>query len=86
MPCTPFRSDNGATGIICTGRGSKPPRCVKCGMMADLLCDWRIKGKRSKTCDAPLCNSCTHKPAEGKDLCPEHAKLWATYPKMGAPL
>jgi hypothetical protein len=31
-----------------------------------------VPGKRSGTCDAPICNVCGISPAPGKDLCAEH--------------
>ncbi len=77
MPCTSYSLDNGARAIVCTGRQRKR-RCVDCGeLTADLLCDWKVKDKRSGTCDAPLCARCTSKPAADKDLCPLHAAMWA---------
>lgn len=46
------------------------------GKPADLLCDWKVKTKRSGTCDAPICARCPHVPAKDKDLCPDHAAEW----------
>jgi len=76
MPCHPIHLDGGAQGFACTGR-QKRKRCVSCGRPADLLCDWKVKERRSGTCDDPICATCTSKPAEGKDLCPKHAAEWA---------
>jgi hypothetical protein len=58
----------GTAAIVC----SKTQRC-RCGKRATLLCDWKVPTKKSGTCDAPLCPTCTIKPAEGKDLCAKHA-------------
>lgn len=73
MPCTPFNVPGVGTGIVCT-RG-KPKRC-KCGAVATRLCDWKVPGKKSGTCDEPLCANCASEPAPGKDLCPTHAAEW----------
>lgn len=73
MICTPFERD-GMRGFLCTS-GRHPP-CTRCGKPAQLLCDWKIPERKSGTCDAPICARCTHKPAEGKDLCPAHATEW----------
>lgn len=73
MPCVPFTS-NGMTGIACYSRG--PRKLCACGKPAPLLCDWKVPTKRSGTCDRPICTTCSHKPAAGKDLCPEHAAEW----------
>ncbi len=83
MTCHPVDFGNGTRGFVCTGRRSRK-RCAECGQPAGLLCDWKVKGRRSGTCDTPICAACTSKPAEGKDLCPAHAAEWAAMPKMGA--
>jgi len=41
-----------------------------------LLCDWKVPGRRSGTCDVPICSRCTASPAPDKDLCPDHAAAW----------
>ena len=64
---------NGA--IICGAR-TKPKYCVSCGRPANLLCDWKVKAKRSGTCDAPICDKHALRVAPDKDLCPEHQKAW----------
>ncbi len=68
----------GVTAIVCgpKQKAAKPCRCGS-GQPADLLCDWKVPTKRSGTCDAKLCASCTSSPAPGKDLCPTHAAEWA---------
>jgi Protein of unknown function (DUF1018) len=74
MACGHFTLPNGSTGIICSrGRGLK--KC-NCGNVATRDCDWKVKGKRSGTCDAALCARCTFVPAADKDLCPRHAAQW----------
>ncbi len=51
--------------------------CIECQEISTRLCDWKLEGG---TCDAPLCENCTSSPARGKDLCPEHAAVWAAHP------
>lgn len=71
MPCTHVRIGSVAA-IVCT----PTRRCRSCGKRADLLCDWKVPTKRSGTCDAPICASCTTSPAADKDLCRVHAEVW----------
>ncbi len=76
MPCVPFKTGSG-WGIACMGR-SALPRCA-CGGRTDRLCDWKVGTERdgsALTCDAPVCSSCSVKPAPEKDLCPTHAEAW----------
>ena len=61
-------SIGGQRAIVCT----QTRRC-KCGNRATLECDWKVPGKKSGTCDAPLCPNCTTSPAPEKDLCAKHA-------------
>ena len=78
MTCETFeieRDGEIVRGIVCH-RGKKRLFC-HCGKPAARECDWKL-GKR--TCDRPLCLEHTMQPAQGKDLCPEHAKIWATHP------
>lgn len=76
MTCHHVQLPNGARAIVCTT--SRGRRC-RCGARADLLCDWKVPGRKSGTCDRPICASCAVSPAPGKDLCPDHARefeLW----------
>jgi hypothetical protein len=82
MPCERFTLPNGVSGIMCSQ--TRRRRCSGCGALGvQLLCDWKVKGRRSGTCDRPICARCSHSPAPGKDLCPEHAAEWA---RRGAPV
>lgn len=76
MPCELHPMPGGGHAIICTG--GRRARC-QCGKPAPLLCDWKVPGRRSGTCDRPICNTCTTSPAPGKDLCPEHAAAFAKW-------
>lgn len=82
MACKTIDVGGGGFAVICGL--PRPKRCSVPGCSRDgtQLCDWKLKlppGSRRKkvpTCDAPLCEQHTTKPAEGKDLCPPHAKAW----------
>lgn len=74
MACEVVELPDGNRAIVCGPRRARP-KCL-CGRPATLECDWKVPGRRSGTCDKPLCPACTHVPAPGKDLCPEHAAAW----------
>lgn len=78
MPCRQVKLPGGGTAIVCS-RGRRQ-RCA-CGRPAELLCDWKVKGKKSGTCDRPICVVCAYQPALGKDLCPEHTEAWRRHPR-----
>lgn len=71
MACEVVELPGGTRAIVCG-----PRRKCQCGNRATLECDWKVPARRSGTCDKPLCPACTHVPAPGKDLCPEHAAKW----------
>jgi hypothetical protein len=73
MPCQHVTMPGGGAAIICTSR--RRQHCA-CGRVANLLCDWKVEGKRSGTCDAPICTRCSVSPAREKDLCAEHASAF----------
>ena len=75
MVCETVQLENGARAIVCSP-GRRKARCSECGKTANLLCDWKVKTRRSGTCDAPICADCTHNPAPDKDLCPTHRDEW----------
>lgn len=75
MACYRVRLPEGGFALVRI-TGKRVNCCVKCGCIATRECDWKVKGKRSGTCDAHLCDVCTVEPEQGKDLCPEHAKAW----------
>jgi len=68
MNCQTVILPGGGTAIVCG-----PTRRCKCGRRGTLECDWKVPSKKSGTCDAPICSSCTTSPAPGKDLCAKHA-------------
>jgi hypothetical protein len=73
MPCKHVSISGGATAIVCSR--SRPRRCA-CGRPGTRLCDWKVKTKKSGTCDAAICDRCAHSPAPDKDLCAKHADEW----------
>lgn len=73
MVCTRVTLPDGMAAIVC-GPRLRRKRCgCGSGKPAALLCDWKVAGG---TCDAPICEVCTHSPAPDKDLCPTHAAEW----------
>jgi hypothetical protein len=70
MTCTPINLPGGGRAIVC-GPRRKVRRCA-CGRSAALLCDWKVPGRKSGTCDKPVCDRCTTSPAPDKDLCAAH--------------
>lgn len=73
MVCNVVKMPGGGTAIVC---GGGPRKKCGCGHRATLECDWKVKTRKSGTCDALLCARCTYSPAADKDLCPEHAATW----------
>ena len=73
MACEHVALPGGGAAIVCGTRARQ--RCA-CGAPATRLCDWKVPGKRSGTCDAPLCAAHATSPARGKDLCPDHARAF----------
>ncbi|CAN5571359.1 hypothetical protein BH10PSE14_BH10PSE14_06120 [soil metagenome] len=74
MTCEHVTLPGGGRAIVC----SQTRRCP-CGRRHTLLCDWKVPGKKSGTCDAPLCEHCTTSPAPDKDLCAKHAQAYAEW-------
>jgi hypothetical protein len=83
MACVHVALPDGSGGII---RGiicglPKPKKCCKCRGPADREYDWKVPGRKSGTCDRPVCSKCSVSPAPEKDLCPDHAAAWAVDPR-----
>lgn len=77
MACVYITLPDGTRAIVC---GLRVKKC-KCGRRADRECDWKVPGKKSGTCDKPVCSACSVSPAPEKDLCPTHAAMWAVDPR-----
>lgn len=74
MACEHVTMPAGGRAIVCSSR----QRC-DCGRNSTLLCDWIVSGKKSGTCDKPICRWCTTSPAAGKDLCRAHARAYTDW-------
>lgn len=75
--CENVELPDGGYAIICGGRAR--PRYCKCGRPADLLCDWKVAGKKSGTCDEPVCKRCAVEVAANKHLCKAHQAAWESW-------
>jgi hypothetical protein len=82
MICDRVSLPDGGTAIVCSSGRRK--RCA-CGRPADLLCDWKVPARRSGTCDAPICSTCTTSPTADKDLCPTHGQAYRDWLAVRAP-
>lgn len=81
MTCHPVEIPGVGRGFVCTR--TKRKRC-SCGRPATLECDWKVPTRKSGTCDAPICATCTTSPAPEKDLCPKHAEEYERWKKTRA--
>jgi hypothetical protein len=72
--CLHMKMPDGTVGIICGAR-QKRQFCA-CGRVSTKLCDWKVPGKKSGTCDAPLCDQHAFAVAPDRDLCPEHQRAF----------
>ena len=77
--CLKMQMPDGTVGIIC-GVRHKRQFCA-CGRESSLLCDWKVKGKKSGTCDAPICEQHALEAGPDKHLCPQHQRAWADWQK-----
>jgi hypothetical protein len=76
VPCERVQLPGGGWAIVCgPKRRAKPCPCGS-GLRATQLCDWKTPDGPEPTCSAPTCKACTHVPAPGKDLCPDHRRAW----------
>ena len=69
VACRTIKLPSGDYAIVCGL--PKPKRCA-CGSEASKLCDFPVRrrtGRRSKTCDAPLCKRCADHVEPDKDFC-----------------
>lgn len=77
MTCEFVSLPGGGVAIVCGTRTRR--KCRGCGRPATLECDWKVPGRKSGTCDAPICARCATSPAPGKDLCPDHAEAYKAW-------
>ena len=72
--CDELKLPGGLTVLVCL-RGSKSKFCA-CGREARFVCDWKVRGSKSGTCDRLLCVQHAKQVAPLKQLCPEHQRCW----------
>lgn len=75
--CLHMKFADGSTAIIC-GTRQRQQYCA-CGRVSAFLCDWKVPGKKSGTCDRPMCKSHAANVAPDRDLCPEHAQAFEAW-------
>jgi hypothetical protein len=56
-----------------------------CGRLKVSVCDWKVSGKVSGTCDEPLCECHRVQVSPLKFLCPEHERAWIAWQKRHPP-
>ena len=68
----------GGIAILCGPRAkAKPCSVPECRRPGAFLCDHPVTGRKTGTCDAPLCVQHATRTAYEKDLCPAHSKVEA---------
>lgn len=75
--CDHVKLPDGGFAFICGVRRTK--QFCACGRAGELLCDWKVKGKKSGTCDAPICLKCALEVGADKHLCREHRKAFESW-------
>jgi hypothetical protein len=78
MGCEYFEHNGMVFHIRTSGRGSGQ-KCRYCDRSATRLCDFETG--ESATCDAPMCDYCTHKADRTTDFCPQHRQTDAPSPR-----
>ena len=82
MPCDLVNLPTGGKAIVCSS--GRRVRC-SCGQRAPFLCDWKVPGKKSGTCDAPICGGCASSPSPEKHLCVSHQVEFERWKSERAP-
>ena len=77
MSCDSIDLGDGNFAIIC---GRRHQYCA-CGRVAKLLCDWKVPGRKSGTCDQPICATHALQVATDRHLCPAHQRAFADWKK-----
>lgn len=77
--CEHVKTPDGGEFIICGGRRRL---CIHSRQEAKFLCDWKVKGRRSGTCDRPVCATHAREVAPGKHLCGEHSQTWNDWQRL----
>lgn len=81
--CLKLQTPDGDEVLVCGGHART--RFCKCGRPADLLCDWKVPGKKSGTCDEPVCKKCALEVAPDKHLCKAHQAAWESWKRRHGP-
>jgi hypothetical protein len=81
--CLKMQTPDGDEVLVCGGHART--RYCKCGRAADLLCDWKVAGKKSGTCDEPVCKRCAVEVAPNKHLCKAHQAAWESWKHRHGP-
>jgi hypothetical protein len=76
MPCKVVKHSDGSSSIVCSR--IKRNSCAHCGAFAPLLCDFILP--HGKTCDLPICHSCSIHVVPGKDYCLIHTQSGKVIP------
>lgn len=79
MPCEHVNLGDGNFAIICSSRGTR--KFCSCGRPGELLCDWKVKDKKSGTCDRPICRQHALEVGKDKHLCQEHQQAYSDWRK-----
>ena len=74
MSCEHIQLPNGGVAIICGMRGRR--KFCACGRACAFECDWKVREKKSGTCDAPICAQHAKQVGPDKHLCPLHQKAY----------
>ncbi|MGH9496004.1 MAG: hypothetical protein ACRD3B_13475 [Candidatus Sulfotelmatobacter sp.] len=81
--CEQIELPGGGFAIIC-GTRHKRQFCA-CGRECQFLCDWKVPGKKSGTCDKPICAQHAKQVGPEKHLCPEHQLRYDEWLKKHPP-
>lgn len=81
--CERLKTPDGGVMIVCGSTHAKV--CVHCHLPGKFLCDWKVKGRRSGTCDRAMCAKCAREVAPGKQLCREHSQAWDDWQRRHGP-
>ncbi|OHB67435.1 MAG: hypothetical protein A2V70_03755 [Planctomycetes bacterium RBG_13_63_9] len=73
MTCRHYISPDGKVAAVVCGPAPRRKFCSVCGKPGALLCDYPEPGRKSGTCDKPLCATCARHVGKDRDHCPHHA-------------